>query len=104
MRTIVFGVVPPGLLWGMSALATRGLGVPIGLHAAWNFAGWSAGSRAETGILRMVVEDGALEATQEVGSMSYQFVFCALTFAFWFVHWRAARAGLSPGAPGQTAA
>ena len=103
MRTIVFGVVPPGLLWGMSALATRGLGVPIGLHAAWNFAGWSAGSRAETGILHMVVEDGALESTQAVGTMSYLFVFGALTLAFWHMHRRAAHAGLPPGAPAQHA-
>ena len=91
MQTIAFGVIPPGLLWGMSALATRGLGVPIGLHAAWNFAGWSAGSRAETGLLHMAVEDGGLEWTQQVGNMSYLLVFGALTVAFWFVHRRTDR-------------
>ncbi len=87
-RTIALGVVPGGLLWGMSAIATRGLAVPIGLHAAWNFASWSAGSRAETGLLRMIVEDDALQRTQAVGTVSYVFVFGALTGAFWFVHRR----------------
>ncbi len=88
LRTIAIGVVPPGLLWGMSAVATRGLAVPVGLHAAWNFASWSAGSRAETGPLRMILEDDALERTQAVGTVSYLAIFGALTAAFWFVHRR----------------
>ncbi len=80
--------MPGGLLWGMSAIATRGLAVPIGLHAAWNFASWSAGSRAETGLLRIVIEDAALERTQTVGTISYWAVFGSLTVAFWLVHRR----------------
>jgi membrane protease YdiL (CAAX protease family) len=88
MRTIALGVVPGGLLWGMSAVATRGLAVPIGLHAAWNFASWSAGNRAETGLLHMTVEENALELTQQVGTVSYLSIFGALTVAFWFVHRR----------------
>ncbi|MEK9506127.1 type II CAAX endopeptidase family protein [Gemmatimonadota bacterium CCK-12] len=59
LQTIALGVIPGGLLWGMSALATRGLAVPIGLHAAWNFAGWTAGSRSEVGLFRMIVSDEA---------------------------------------------
>ena len=101
MRTIALGVIPGGLLWGMSALATRGLAVPIGLHAAWNFASWSAGSRAETGLLQMIVEDDALERTQAVGAASYLSIFGALTVAFWIVHRRnVQRAVRSPNSPG----
>ncbi len=100
VRTIALGVVPGGLLWGMSAVATRGLAVPIGLHAAWNFASWSAGSRAETGLLHMVVEEDALELTQAVGTASYLSIFGALTVAFWFVHRRnVQRAVQSPTSP-----
>ncbi len=88
LRTIALGVVPPGLLWGMSAVATRGLAVPIGLHAAWNFASWSAGNRAESGPLRMILENDAVERTQAVGTASYLTIFAALTAAFWFVHRR----------------
>ncbi|MBZ0113283.1 MAG: CPBP family intramembrane metalloprotease [Thermoanaerobaculia bacterium] len=97
VRTIALGVVPGGLLWGMSAIATRGLAVPIGLHAAWNFASWSAGSRAETGLLRMVIEEDALELTQAVGTASYLSIFGALTVAFWFVHRRNVRLATGPG-------
>ena len=102
MRTIALGVIPGGLLWGMSAVATRGLAIPIGLHAAWNFASWSSGSRAETGLLSMVVEDDAMELTQTVGTASYLAIFGALTLGFWCVHrrnvQRAARSPTSPGA------
>ena len=90
LRTIALGVVPPGILWGMSAVATRGLAVPIGLHAAWNFAGWTAGSRAEVGPLRMVIADDALERSRAVGTVSYAVVFGVLTLAFWVMHRRRA--------------
>jgi membrane protease YdiL (CAAX protease family) len=102
LRTIALGVIPGGLLWGMSAVATRGLAVPIGLHAAWNFASWSAGNRAETGLLHMIVEDDALEQIRAVGTASYLSIFAALTVGFWFVHRRnvqeAARSPTLPGA------
>lgn len=87
-QTIALGVVPGGLLWGMSAIATRGIAVPIGLHAAWNFTNWSAGGRAETGPLRMVIDESALEQTRAVGTASYLVIFCSLTAAFWFAHRR----------------
>lgn len=91
LYTIAVGVVPCGLLWGMSAIATRGLAVPIGLHAAWNFASWFAGSRAEVGPLSMIVEDADLEQTHAVGTASYLAISGALTLAFWLVHRRNVR-------------
>ena len=101
LQTIAIGVIPFGLLWGMSAIATRGVAVPIGLHAAWNFAGWAAGSRAETGPLSMIIEDDARELTQAVATASSLTITGALTLAFWLVHRRnVRRAALSPTAPG----
>jgi membrane protease YdiL (CAAX protease family) len=101
LRSIALGVIPGGLLWGMSAIATRGLAVPIGLHAAWNFANWSSGGRAETGLLNIIVEENALELIQQVGTVSYLSIFGALTIAFWFVHRRNVhRAVLAPTPPG----
>jgi membrane protease YdiL (CAAX protease family) len=43
------GVGVASLLFGMAAIATRGLAVPIGLHAAWNFGQWSLGLRGGSG-------------------------------------------------------
>ena len=97
MQTITLGVFPCGLVWGMSAIATRGLAVPIGLHAAWNFASWTAGSRAETGLLRMIVADDALESSRAVGTASYLVISGALTATFWLVYRRNQR--LAAAAP-----
>ena len=88
LRTILLGVIPPGVLWGMSAVATRGLAVPIGLHAAWNFSAWSVGARSETGLLEMVVAEDALARTQQVATVSYLTIFGLLTLVFWVVHRR----------------
>lgn len=46
------------LLFGMASLATRGLALPIGLHAAWNFGQWVAGDKEFPGIWRSTVEQG----------------------------------------------
>lgn len=91
VQAIALGVLPGGLVWGMSAIATRGLAVPIGLHAAWNFASWTAGNRAETGLLRMIVADDALESTRAVGAVSYLVISAVLTAIFWLVQRRNAR-------------
>jgi len=88
LRSIALGVIPGGILWGMSAIATRGLAVPIGLHAAWNFSNWTAGGRHETGLLRMIVEADVPEQAQAFGTGSYLAISAALTLAFWFIHRR----------------
>ncbi len=93
LSTIALGVVPGGLLWGMSALATRSLAVPIGLHAAWNFAGWSVGDRAETGLLEMIVDPDSAARTTQVGAASYLSIFFLMTLGFRLLYRRDRRRG-----------
>lgn len=88
LQTIVVGVIPAGLLWGISAVVSRGIAMPVGLHAAWNFSGWSAGSRAETGWFQMVIPEASLSTTRVVGTVSYLVVFGAMIAGFWFYHQR----------------
>ena len=38
--TVVFGVLPSGLLFGMAAVASRGLALPFGIHAGLNLGRW----------------------------------------------------------------
>ena len=45
LADVVAGVLPGALLFGLAALASRGLALPIGLHAAWNAASWSIGAQ-----------------------------------------------------------
>jgi len=45
------------LLFGMAAIATRGLAMPIGLHAAWNIGDWIRGGKGSVGFWKPIVED-----------------------------------------------
>jgi uncharacterized protein len=51
----MLGVATGSLLFGMAALATRGLAMPIGLHAAWNFGQWVLGGKEGLGLWRRLV-------------------------------------------------
>ena len=50
----VVGTALGSILFGMAAVATRGLAVPIGLHGAWNFGSWVIGSRELPAALEVV--------------------------------------------------
>jgi membrane protease YdiL (CAAX protease family) len=54
----IFGTGAGSLLFGMAAIASRGLAVPIGLHAAWNFADWTIGGKGSAGLWKPVTEHG----------------------------------------------
>jgi membrane protease YdiL (CAAX protease family) len=38
------------IVFSVAALVTRGLAVPLGIHAAWNFSQWALGLRGSSGI------------------------------------------------------
>jgi membrane protease YdiL (CAAX protease family) len=42
----------------MAAIASRGLAVPIGLHAAWNIGDWTIGGKGSVGLWKTVMEHG----------------------------------------------
>jgi membrane protease YdiL (CAAX protease family) len=87
----LLGSATGSLLFGMAAIATRGLAVPIGLHAAWNFGQWVVGGKEMPGRWTVVVEPGFRDSVQQIGMMSYLIVFGLAICAFWFYHQRAAR-------------
>jgi membrane protease YdiL (CAAX protease family) len=59
------------LYFGIAALRTKGLAVPIGLHAAWNFGQWILGFKGEAGIWQVVVEKGYDLSAERIGMISY---------------------------------
>lgn len=79
----IFGVFVGSLLFGMAALVMRGLAVPIGLHAAWNFGQWTLGEKETSGLWRPVVEQGYKVHVDRVGMLSYLLVFGAAMIALW---------------------
>ncbi len=48
-QTVLMGVVPSGLLFGVVAVRSNGLAMPIGLHAALNIGLWSVGAKETPG-------------------------------------------------------
>jgi membrane protease YdiL (CAAX protease family) len=54
----IVGVGAGSLLFGLAALRSRGLALPIGIHSAWNFGQWFLGFKNEPGVFRPVIENG----------------------------------------------
>lgn len=78
-QNAVFGAGVGSLVFGMAALATRGLALPIGLHAAWNVGDWARGGKGKGGLWSAVVDSSSAAHVQEVAMGSYVAVMlCAL--------------------------
>jgi len=75
----ILGAGVGSLLFGMTAIASRGLAVPIGLHAAWNFGQWALGMKGSAGLWKL--ENGGEGATA-----IYVAVFVAATIAIALWH------------------
>ena len=80
----LFGAAVGSLLFGMAAIATRGLAVPIGLHAAWNFGDWLHGGKASGGVWRPIGLEVYRDRADRAAMIGYVVIMIAATFAFWW--------------------
>ncbi len=80
----LFGSGMGALLFGVAALRTRGLAVPIGLHAAWNFGDTMLGGKGTTGFWKPVVDANAIERVETAQWAIYVVVMIVATAAIWF--------------------
>lgn len=78
-----FGAAVGSLLFGMASIATRGLAVPIGMHAAWNFGQWLLGLKGPPGVWHGVVETGNEARAELFGMIAYDVTFVVATIGFW---------------------
>lgn len=79
------GAAAGSLLFGMASLATRGLAVPIGIHAAWNFGSWVLGGKETSGLWNVVIEREFRDRVDLIQRISYLAVIGIATFAFWWL-------------------
>ncbi len=79
----ILGAGVGSLMFGMAAITTRGLAVPIGLHAAWNFGDWILGGKGSPGLWQVVVEEGQQQRAQLAGTIGYLAAMGLATIAFW---------------------
>jgi hypothetical protein len=75
------------LLFGIAALATKGLAVPIGIHISWNFGQWALGFKDDTGIYRAIVEKACEREVEQLGLLCYLLVMAVGIIGFYF-YWR----------------
>jgi uncharacterized protein len=69
-QTLVAGVLPSALLFGLTALASGGLAMPIGLHAATNLARWAVGESGTAGLWSMTIDASARERITRIAPVT----------------------------------
>jgi membrane protease YdiL (CAAX protease family) len=84
----VVGSAIGSLLFGMASIATEGLAVPIGMHAAWNTGHWALGLKSTPGLLRPIDEAGNGLGGYVAAMLIYTAVLSVATFAFWLLYRR----------------
>ena len=73
-KMAVIGSGLGGILFGLSALKTRGLALPLGLHGAWNFGQWIVGFKNKEGVWKAVVEKGYETETENISLAAFSLV------------------------------
>lgn len=76
---------PPAgaLLFGMAALATRGIAVPLGIHMAFNFGQWLMGQKEIAGVWRPVADPGFGRQSETLGYIGYLAGMLLAAWGFW---------------------
>jgi len=84
---------PPlgALLFGLAALVTRGLAIPLGIHSAFNFSQWFMGQKEIPGLFRPIVDAGFADRAEIFGYASYIVGMLLAALAFWLWHQRRAQ-------------
>lgn len=80
----LFGSGVGALLFGVAALRTHGIAVPIGLHAAWNFGDRMLGGKGTGGLWRPVVEANTVSQVEIAQWLAYVLVMLAVTALIWY--------------------
>jgi len=83
----VFGAGVGALVFGMAALATRGIALPLGLHAAWNLGDWIRGGKGDQGMWIMRIEEGHSLRVEQTAMTAYVSIML-LTFLVFLVLYR----------------
>lgn len=93
-QALLFGVLPSAVLFGMAAIASRGLAMPIGVHAGVNLASWAFGEKDTPGLFTVTVPASATASLGSVAPVSGVIVTLGAAVAFWSWHrWRSAAKG-----------
>jgi membrane protease YdiL (CAAX protease family) len=79
----LFGAGLGSLVFGMAAIASRGLAIPIGIHAAWNFGQWTIGEKGASGIWTEIVPPEHEQSMYVIRFVAYIVVMSSAMCGFW---------------------
>lgn len=96
--TILLGVLPNAILFGVVALASGGLAMPIGLHAAVNAARWAAGETGTPGLWSMRIDTPDPAATSLRAALTGAAVTVLVSAVVWW--WYRSKGGTADPAWG----
>jgi membrane protease YdiL (CAAX protease family) len=74
------------LVFGMAAIATKGLALPIGLHAAWNIGDWARGGKGAGGLWRQIVDPVSALQVERLTMTAYVAVMLVALVGLWMWH------------------
>jgi membrane protease YdiL (CAAX protease family) len=72
------------ILFGIAALKTKGLALPIALHAAWNFCQWALGFKDNSGLWKVIVEPGYQHHFEQMQTVAYLTVMIPAIALFYY--------------------
>ena len=72
------------ILFGIAALKSKGIALPVGLHAAWNFGQWSIGFKNEAGIWQTIIEKGYESDFESKSFIFYLLIMVGSITCFYF--------------------
>jgi membrane protease YdiL (CAAX protease family) len=58
-------------LFGLAALRSKGIALPIGIHTAWNFGQWACGLKSGNSIYKAVIEKGYEARAEQLGWLGF---------------------------------
>jgi hypothetical protein len=84
----LLGPLAGAILFGMAALATRGIAVPFGIHFAFNLGQWIMGQKEAAGLWRVSVDPAFQRQVESIGYAAYLLGALAAIFGFWLQYRR----------------
>ena len=93
----LLGPLAGAILFGMAALATRGIAVPLGIHFAFNVGQWIMGQKETAGLWRVSVDPAFQKQVESIGYAAYLLGALAAIFGFWLRYRRRVDAVVADG-------
>lgn len=90
--TAVFGSGLGALVFGMAALATRGIALPLGIHLAWNLGDWARGGKGGNGPWSMQIDPAHSAQIDRLAMTAYVAIMVSALLGLMLVYRRSLRA------------